>query len=64
MSEDRRTVLAAAAVLAGLIAFAWFLPDIMLAAGGVSPLLAAVVVVVFLLGLFAVLWVRSRTRGR
>lgn len=64
MSENRGTIIAAAIIFAGLLLFAWFLPNIMLAAGNISPVLAGVVVVIFLLGLFALLWVRSRTKGR
>jgi hypothetical protein len=56
VSEDRRTIVAAAVIFAGLLLFAWFLPTIMRAAAEISPILAGVVVVVFLLGFFAVLW--------
>ena len=44
------------------VAAAWFLPDIMLAAADISPWAAGAVVVVFLLGFFALLWIRSRTK--
>ena len=64
MNENRRTIIAAAVIFAGFLLIAWFLPVIMRAAGEVSPWLAAAVAVVFLLGLFALLWVRSRTKGR
>lgn len=64
MSENRRTIIAAAVIFAGFLLFAWLLPDIMRVAGDISPLLAVAVVVVFLFGFFALLWVRSRTKGR
>ncbi len=64
MNDNRRTIIATAIVFAGLLLAAWFLPSIMRAAGEVSPVLAGIVVAVFLLGFFAVLWVRSRTKGR
>ena len=64
MNENRRTIIAAAIIFGGFLLFAWLLPDIMRAAVDISPVLAGAVVVVFLLGLFAVLWVRSRTKGR
>ena len=64
MNETRRTAIAAGIIFAAFLAVVWFLPDIMMAAGGVSPVLAGAVVVVFLLGVFALLWLRSRTKGR
>jgi uncharacterized membrane protein YgdD (TMEM256/DUF423 family) len=62
VSDNRGTIVAAAAIFAGLLLFAWLLPDIMLAAAEISPWMAGIVVVVFLLGFFALLWVRSRTK--
>ncbi|MBN9035360.1 MAG: hypothetical protein J0H53_04755 [Rhizobiales bacterium] len=64
MSEKRRTVIAAGLIFIGFGLFAWFLPDIMLAAGNLSPWAAGVVVIVFLLGFFALFWVRSRYKDR
>ena len=62
MSENRKTIIAAAVIFAGLLLFAWLLPDIMLAAADISPWVAGIVVIVFLLGFFALLWVRSLTK--
>ena len=62
MSDNRRTIVAAAAIFAGFLLLAWFLPNIMLAAADISPWAAGVVVVTFLLSFFVLLWVRSRTK--
>ena len=64
MTEKRRTIIAAAIIFIGFGLFAWLLPDIMLAAGNYSPWAAVVVVVVFLLGFFAVFWLRSRYKDK
>jgi hypothetical protein len=64
VSENRRTLMAAAIIFAGFVLVAWFLPDIMLAAGNISPVLAGAVVVVFLLGFFVLLWLRGRSKRR
>ncbi len=57
-----RPLLGAVVVFAGLVLFAWLLPSIMMAAGDVSPVLAAIVAVVFLFGFYFVIWLRSRSR--
>lgn len=61
MSQNTRTLIGATAVFAGLVAVAWFLPNIMQVAGEFSPWAAAAVVAVVLFGLFAVLWLRGRS---
>ncbi|MBX3531736.1 MAG: hypothetical protein KF849_14095 [Rhizobiaceae bacterium] len=61
MSQNTRTLIGATAVFVGLVAVAWFLPNIMQAAGAISPWAAAAVVAVVLFGLFAVLWLRGRS---
>jgi hypothetical protein len=43
---------------------AYFLPVIMLAAGKVSTVLAAVIAAVFMVGLFVVLWLRGRSQRK
>ncbi|TIV60578.1 MAG: hypothetical protein E5V86_23315 [Mesorhizobium sp.] len=65
MDRDTRNAAIAAAVI--LLVFglaAYFLPAIMLAAGKVSTVLAAVVAVVFMVGLFVVLWLRGRSQRK
>lgn len=64
MSEKRSTIIAAALIFGGFALFAYFLPSIMLAAGDLSPWAAGIVAVVFLLGFFAVFWLRGRYRDR
>lgn len=62
MSQNARTLIGAAAVFAVFVAFAYFMPVIMLAAADVSPWLAGLLLVAFLFGLFVVLWLRGRFR--
>ncbi|TJV71719.1 MAG: hypothetical protein E5X76_14940 [Mesorhizobium sp.] len=65
MDRDTRNAAIAAAVI--LLVFglaAYFLPTIMLAAGKVSTVLAAVIAVVFMVGLFVVLWLRGRSQRK
>lgn len=60
---DRDTRNAAIAALWIMLLFgiaAYNLPKLMLAAGSISGVLAGIVAVVFLLGFFAVFWLRSR----
>jgi len=62
--ENRKAALAALVILVGFGFTAYWLPTIMLAVGGVSTALAAVVAVAFVLAFFIVLWLRSRTQRR
>jgi hypothetical protein len=62
--NTRNAAIAALVILVGFGAFAYFLPALMLAAGDVSQALAAVVGIVFVLALFAVLWLRSRAQRK
>lgn len=62
MSQNTRTMLGAGAVFAVFVALAWFMPDIMLVAGGISPWAAGAVVAIFLVGFFAVFWLRARLK--
>jgi CHASE2 domain-containing sensor protein len=62
--ETRNTAIAAACILLVFGLSAYFLPTIMLAAGRISPVLAVLVAVVFMVGLFAVLWLRGRSQRK
>ena len=62
MSENNRTIIAAAIIFAGFLLFAYFLPSLMKAAVEVSPYAAVVVATVFIFAFFAVFWLRSRSR--
>jgi len=65
MDRDTRNAAIAAAVI--LLVFglaAYFLPAIMLAAGKVSTVLAAIIAVIFMVGLFVVLWLRGRSQRK
>ena len=63
MDRETRNSAAAAAVL--LLAFglgAYFLPDIVIAAGSYSPWIGGAVAVVFVAAFFLVFWLRGRAR--
>jgi len=62
LSENSRTIVAAAIIFAGFLLFAYFLPSLMKAAVALSPYAAGVVAVVFIFAFFAVFWLRSRSK--
>jgi hypothetical protein len=62
--ETRKAALAALVILFGFGALAYFLPTLMLAAGDVSLVLAAVIGISFLLVLFVVFWLRGRAQRK
>jgi len=65
MDRDTRNAAIAAAVILLLFGLAaYFLPTIMLAAGKVSTVLAVIVAVIFMGGLFVVLWLRGRSQRK
>ncbi|AZO51126.1 MAG: hypothetical protein EOS58_02960 [Mesorhizobium sp.] len=43
---------------------AYFLPRVMLAAGSVSTILAAVIAAVFMVAIFVVFWLRGRSQRK
>ena len=61
--NNRNSAIAAFVIMAVFAIFAYCLPTIMLAAGRVSGVLAVLVVAVFMLGLFVLLWLRSRAQA-
>ncbi len=64
MDRDKRNSAIAALVIVVLFfSFAYYLPAIMLAAGKVSGILAVLVAAAFMLGLFAIFWLRARAQG-
>ncbi|MBN9550930.1 MAG: hypothetical protein J0H31_19190 [Alphaproteobacteria bacterium] len=65
MDRDTRNAAIAAAVILLLFGLAaYFLPAMMLAAGKVSTVLAAIIAVIFMVGLFVVLWLRGRSQRK
>ncbi|RWM12045.1 MAG: hypothetical protein E5X74_02725 [Mesorhizobium sp.] len=62
--ETRNAAIAAAWILLLFGLAAYFLPTIMLAAGKVSTVLAAVIAAIFMVGLFVVLWLRGRSQRK
>lgn len=59
---DRKTLLAAAAIFIGFALILYFLPNIMIAAGGESRWLAGIIVAAVLVLPFLGLWLRGRAR--
>lgn len=64
MHQNRNAMIAAAIILAGFALLAFYLPDIMMAAAEFSPVAAGAVVALFLLGFFALFWLRGRHQNR
>ncbi len=64
MNENRNSMIAAAVILVGFGLFFYYLPDIFMAAGGVSPWLGVLVMIVFIGGLFFIFWLRARAQRR
>lgn len=63
--ETRNAAIAALWIMVLFGAAAYYLPTIMLAAGGISTVLAAAVAIVFVLAFFIVFWLRGRSqRGK
>jgi hypothetical protein len=60
----RSSAIAAAVIMAGFGITAYFLPTIMLAVGGWSPVAAGVVAALFVAAFFMVFWLRGRSRNR
>lgn len=61
--SNRSAVIAAAAIMLGFGLIAFFMPNIMLAIGSVSPVAAGIVAVLFVAAFFIVFWLRGRSRG-
>ena len=64
MRENRNALIAAAIIMAAFVGVAFFMPDIMTAVGGFSPVAAGVVAVVFVAAFFLIFWLRGRYQGR
>ncbi|OHV83103.1 hypothetical protein [Mesorhizobium sp. ORS 3428] len=62
--ETRNSAIAAACILLLFGLAAYFLPTIMLAAGRVSTVLAAIVAAIFIVALFVVFWLRGRSQRK
>ncbi|MCC0044879.1 MAG: hypothetical protein H6892_11040 [Brucellaceae bacterium] len=64
MQQNRNALIAAAIILAAFALIAFYLPNIMMAAGKISPLAAGAVAVLFLVGFFGLFWLRGRYQSR
>lgn len=62
--ETRNAAIAALLIIGVFGSFAYYLPQIMLASGEVSPVLAVVVVAVFMVALFVLFWLRGISQRR
>ena len=64
LSETQSSLVAAALILLALVAGWLAMPRLMLLVSGGGPLAGLAVAVLFLLSLFAVLWLRARHQRR
>ncbi len=65
MSSNAKSSAIAAAVILGVVILAFLvMPKLVLTLGSVSPWLGAVVAVVFVVGFFAIFWLRGRYQRR
>ena len=62
--ENRGAVIAALCIILFFGLAAYWLPTVMLAAGNASTVLAAIVAIAFVLGFFAIFWLRSRAQRK
>jgi len=62
--ETRNSAIAAAVIMIGVGAAAYFMPTIMLAVAKVSPLAAGVVAALFVGAYFLIFWLRGRFRKK
>ena len=60
--ETRSSVVAAAVLMLVFGLGAYFLPDVVIAAGSVSPYVGGAIAVVFVAAFFLVFWLRGRAR--
>jgi hypothetical protein len=61
--NNRNSAIAAAIILIGFGLVAFFMPNIMLAVGDMSPIAAGVIAVLFVAAFFLVFWLRGRSKG-
>ena len=62
--ETRNSALAAAVLVLVFGLGAYFLPDVVIAAGSISPFAGGAVAVLFVAAFFLVFWLRGRSRRR
>jgi len=61
-AKTRSAAIAAALILGGFGLVAYFMPTIMLSLGEISPALAGIVAILFVLAFFGVFWLRGRAK--
>lgn len=62
--ETRQTAIATFLILAVFGTFLYFVPNIMLAVGNISPIFGGVFMGLVLIAPFAFFWLRSRSRNK
>ncbi|APY15363.1 hypothetical protein GRI33_11195 [Brucella sp. BO3] len=62
--KESNPAIAAAIILIGFGVLAYFVPSIMLVLGKHSQIAAIIFPIVFVLGFFAIFWLRSRRQGK
>lgn len=61
--SSRNAAIAAAIILIGFGVAAFYLPNLVVALGEISPYAGAAVAALFVLAFFGVFWLRGRSRG-
>ncbi|PWL17353.1 hypothetical protein DKP76_11260 [Falsochrobactrum shanghaiense] len=62
--KSGNAALAAFIILLGFGVLGYFVPTIMLALGGYSQVLAIIFPIIFVLGFFAIFWLRARSQKK
>ncbi|MEQ1954234.1 hypothetical protein [Mesorhizobium sp. CN2-181] len=63
-TDNRNAAIAALVIVLGFGIGAFYLPTIMLAIGGYSPVIAGIFAVLFVAAFFLVFWLRGRQQRR
>ena len=59
--EDKKSALAAASILLIFGALFWFMPQIVLGLGGISPWLGGAAALLFMLSFYILFWLKGRS---
>lgn len=62
--KDRKALIAAAIIMAGVAGTAYVLPAVMLWLGEISSVAAGAFALLFLFCFFIIFWLRARSQGR
>lgn len=62
--STKNAAIAAALILAGFGLVGYFMPQLMIALGGVSPIAGGLLAALFVLAFFGIFWLRGRSQRR